>query len=368
MKLSFAHCRLIPVLLALFVFLPVRAQEERDMQWINITALRYSAKGETNPSHALQQYLLIDEATAEQHPDVVDELRTFSEEYSQIMMNQVVPEGLKEMEATLAELKKLAAEHPEFAEAYKEALKQAEETRKEMQGMTDSGASLSVDPAALLKRLTQIAVNKKAYTGYRDIGGGLYLVTEEPVYGSLSDESFTWASMQGDTGYTWGAINYDGKVVIPLKYAYSRSHFADHDIIFMETQAGGNTRAGAYGYDGRVRIPFEYDEYRGWCSLDGNTAVFVKGGKLGWVSLDGKVQQPFEYIWAEEIGGAWMVTKDDRNKGIVDLHGSLIIPLKYKSFWRWDNDEIFMERFDGKLDVYNESGKLLRTDPEPKID
>ena len=338
------------------------------MQWVNITTLRYAAKGETNPSHALQQYLLIDEATAEQHPDVVDELRTFSEEYSQIMMNQVVPEGLKEMEATLAELKKLAAEHPEFAEAYKEALKQAEEAKKEMQGMTDSGASLSVDPAALLKRLTQIAVNKKAYTGYRDIGGGLYLVTEEPVYGSLSDESFTWASMQGDTGYTWGAINYDGKVVIPLKYAYSRSHFADYDIIFMETQAGGGTRAGAYGYDGRIRIPFEYDEYRGWCSLDGNTAVFVKGGKLGWVSLDGKVQQPFEYNWAEEIGGAWMVTKDDRNKGIVDLHGALIIPLKYKSFWRWDNDEIFMERFDGKLDVYNESGKLLRTDPAPEID
>ena len=368
MKHSITHFRLLPALFALFVFLPVFAQEERDMQWVNITALNYAAKGASDPSHALQQYLLIDGAVAEQHGDVVEELRTFSEEYAQIMVNQLIPEGLQELEASLAELKKMAAEHPEFAEAYKEALKQAEEAKKEMQGMTDSGASLSVDPAALLKKLTPLAVNKKAYTGYRDLGDGLYLVTEEPLYGSLSDDSFTWAGVQGDSGYTWGAINADGKVVIPLKYAYCRSHFADYDILFMETQAGGKTRAGAYGYDGRVRIPFEYDEYRGWCSLDGNTAVFVKGGKLGWVSLDGKVQQPFEYIWGEEIGGAWMVTKDDKNMGIVNLHGSLVVPLKYKAFWRWDNDEIFMQRFDGKLDVYNESGKLLRTDPAPKID
>lgn len=336
------------------------------MQWLNITGLNYEAKGGKDPAHALQQYLLMDQAVAGLHEDVIEEYRTFVTEYSQLTMNQVVPEGLKEMEASLAELKKMVAEHPEFAEAYKEALKQAEEARKEMQGMTDSDASLSVDPSALLKKLTQIAVNKKAYTGYRDIGGGLYLVTEEPLYGSLSDESFTWASMQGESGYTWGAISYDGKVVIPLKYAYCRSHFADYDILFMETQVNGKVRAGAYGYDGRVRIPFEYDEYRGWCSLDGNTAVFVKGEKLGWVSLDGKVQQPFEYIWSEEIGDGWMVTKDDKNMGIVDLHGSLVVPLKYKGFWRWDNDEIFMQRFDGKLDVYNEGGKLLRTDPAPQ--
>ena len=360
--------RLLLGILALCAAIPALGQEERDMQWVNITVLRYAAKGETDPSHALQQYLLIDEVVAQQHEDVVEELRTFSEEYAQIMMNQMVPEGLKEMEVTLAELKKMADGHPEFAEAYKEALKQAEQARKEMQGMTDSEASLSVDPAALLKKLTPIAVNKKAYTGYRDIGGGLFLVTEEPLYGSLSDESFTWASMQGDSGYTWGAINYDGKVVIPLKYAYSRSHFADYDIIFMETQAGGSTRAGAYGYDGRIRIPFEYDEYRGWCSLDNDTAVFVKGDKLGWLSLDGKVKQPFEYIWAEEIGGGWMATKDDKNMGIINYKGVLVTPLKYKGYWKYEEDEIFMERFDGKLDVYNESGKLLRTDPAPEID
>ena len=355
-------------LCALCAVLPAVAQEERDMQWVNITTLRYAAKGEKDPSHALQQYLLLDQAAAEPHEDVVEELRTFSEEYAQIMMNQVVPEGMKEIQESLAEMKKQAKEHPELADVLNEAIKAAEETMKELQGMEQPEASLSVDPSALLKKLTQIAVNKKAYTGYRDLGDGLYLVTEEPLYGSLSDDSFTWASVQRDSGYTWGAINADGKVVIPLKYAYCRSHFADYDILFMETQVNGKVRAGAYGYDGRVRIPFEYDEYRGWCSLDGNTAVFVKGGKLGWVSLDGKVQQPFEYIWGEEIGGAWMVTKDDKNMGIVNLHGSLVVPLKYKAFWRWDNDEIFMQRFDGKLDVYNESGKLLRTDPAPKID
>ena len=99
-----------------------------------------------------------------------------------------------------------------------------------------------------------------------------------------------------------------------------------------------------------------------------DTAVFVKGDKLGWLSLDGKVKQPFEYIWGEEIGGGWMVTKDDKNMGVINPKGVLITPLKYKGYWGAEGNEISMWRFDGKLDVYNESGKLLRTDPAPQID
>lgn len=356
--------------LAVFAFcavLPARAQEEREMQWVNVTALHYAATGQKDKTNTLQQYLLIDEAVAEQHEDVVEDMKTFSTEFGQMVVNEIVPESLKEMEESLAQLKKMVQEHPEFADAYKEALKQFEESKKELQGMENPEASLSVDPAALLKRVTQIAVNKKAYTGFKDIGGGLYLVTEEPIYGSMSEDNFTWASQQGDTGFTWGAINYDGKVVIPFKYAYTRADFFDYDIIFLETQVGGKVRAGACGYDGRVRIPFEYDEYRGFCSLENDTAVFIKGDKLGWLSLDGKIKQPFEYTHAEEIGGGWMVSKDDRNYGIIIPDGTLAIPLKYKGFWSW-NDGPLMWRHDGKLDVYDEDYKFVRTDPEPKID
>ena len=155
--------------------------------------------------------------------------------------------------------------------------------------------------------------------------------------------------------------------IFPFKYAYTRADFFDYDIIFLETQVGGKVRAGACGYDGRVRIPFEYDEYRGFCSLENDTAVFIKGDKLGWLSLDGKIKQPFEYTHAEEIGGGWMVSKDDRNYGIIIPDGTLAIPLKYKGFWSW-NDGPLMWRHDGKLDVYDEDYKFVRTDPEPKID
>jgi len=347
--------------------LPAKGQEEREMQWVNVTALHYAATGQKDKANTLQQYLLLDEAVADQHEDIVEQMRTFAEEFGQMMVNEVVPESLKEMEATLEQLKKMAQEHPELADAYKEALKQLEESKKELHGLENPDVSLSVDPATLLKNLTQIAVNKKAYTGFRDIGGGLYLVTEEPIFGTVSEENFTWASQQGDTGFTWGAINYDGKVVIPLKYAFTRADFPDYDVIFLETQTGGKVRAGACGYDGRVRIPFEYDEYRGFCSLENDTAVFVKGDKLGWLSLDGKVKQPFEYTSAEEIGGGWMVSKDDRNYGIIIPDGTLAIPLKYKGYWGWDGGPL-MWCHDGRLDVYDEDYKFVRTAPAPEID
>ena len=96
--------------------------------------------------------------------------------------------------------------------------------------------------------------------------------------------------------------------------------------------------------------------------LDLSQTVF-----FGELSLDGKIKQPFEYTHAEEIGGGWMVSKDDRNYGIIIPDGTLAIPLKYNGFWSW-NDGPLMWRHDGKLDVYDEDYKFVRTDPEPKID
>ena len=149
---------------AVFAFcavLSAYAQEEREMQWVNVTALHYAATGQKDKANTLQQYLLIDEAVAEQHEDIVEDMKTFSTEFGQMVVNEIVPESLKEMEESLEQLKKLVQEHPELSEAYKEALKQCEESKKELQGMENPEVSLSVDPAALLKRVTQIAVNKK---------------------------------------------------------------------------------------------------------------------------------------------------------------------------------------------------------------
>lgn len=78
--------------------------------------------------------------------------------------------------------------------------------------------------------------------------------------------------------------------------------------------------------------------------------------------------QPCVYEKPEPFGSGWSVTKDGTNYGLVDhVNGRLVIPLKYKSVWDNKMDEIFMQRFDKKIDVYTENGfNLIRTIDEPE--
>lgn len=64
--------------------------DEREMDWVNVTVLHFAASGNTDRSNALQQYLLLDNVVAEQHPELNEQLEVFREEYAQRVMNQVV--------------------------------------------------------------------------------------------------------------------------------------------------------------------------------------------------------------------------------------------------------------------------------------
>ena len=90
--------------------------------------------------------------------------------------------------------------------------------------------------------------------------------------------------------------------------------------------------------------------------------MFRKDGKLGMVDFDGKVYQPFEYTFASMFSHGWIVSKDDKNYGVVSREGKLVIPMKYKDYWGSESDIFQMERFDGRLDVYDSAYKLIRTE------
>ena len=163
--------------------------------------------------------------------------------------------------------------------------------------------------------------------------------------------------------YTWGAIDYNGHYVIEPKYSEFNVNKPDEEIIFLQTKdKSGAVRAGACGYDGRVRIPFIYD-YRADVGFGNNICVMSKDGRFGIVNFDGKVVQPFEFTKPGYFAYGWAVSKDGKNYGVIDYQaGKLVIPLKYKCFWSCVDDGFQMQRHDGKLDVYDETFKLIRTE------
>lgn len=347
--------------------LSVAAQEEREMRWENVTALYFAATNGTDRENALQQYLLFDDAVLNDNQELISQYRTFVQEFGQMSLNAAVPEGVKEMDEGIAKVKQIIKEHPELAEELKEQIKELEAQKREFAGyVNDEVKEYTYDPATILKKLTQLAVNKKAYTGCKDIGKGLFAIAEGPCYGPVQVKDISPVFQKGSE-YTWGAIDSNGRQVIPAKYNDFPEFYPDLDIIVLTTKdKSGKFRAGACGYDGRVRIPFIYDEAfkRGSFIWTDNPPkfhlyIFKKDGKYGFIGLDGEVLQPCVYAKIEG-GGFWSVTKDYKNYGLVDdADGRLVVPLEYKGAWV-DDGMVYKKRHDGKVEVCDSSGKLIR--------
>ena len=102
---------------------------ERSLQWYDMSSLNYAASGGTNPTHVLQQHVLIDDAVMEANQELGQQLITFSEEFLQKQVNIVVPQAEKELDEAIARVKQTMKEHPELAATLKEGLKEMEAQR-----------------------------------------------------------------------------------------------------------------------------------------------------------------------------------------------------------------------------------------------
>ena len=303
--------------------------DEREINWLNVTVLHFAASGSTDRSNALQQYLLIDDAVIEQHPELNEQLETFREEYAQRVINQVVPEAEKLLDESLEQLRKVMKEHPELAGQLKEQLKEAEAQRGKLtaEHVKEVG-NYTYQPADILKALTDIAVNKRAYSAYKDLGNGLYGVLTGTSFGPVDPDAFNKPQIPDDQKFTWGVMNKDGAMVIEPKYDEPFGH-PDNDFIILRTLQGGKEMEGAKGYDGRQIVPFIYT----------SIAYFPAG---------------------------LCVSKDGTNYGLVDhTNTRVLIPMKYRNVWSNYDDTVKMSRFDGQLDVYDANFKLIRTEPDP---
>ena len=344
---------------------PVNAQE---MRWENVTVLNFAATGGTDREAALQQYLLFDEAVLDKHRDLLEQFKTFAEEFMQMSLNAEAPKMNKEIDEMIANAKLVMKEHPELADELKEQLKEVERMRGEYNNHADNEVTeYTYDPKEILRKMTAIAVGKRTFTDRRDIGGGLFAVKTGACYGPLEPDAFNRVKTPEKNEYTWGAIDYEGNFIIEPKYGPFRDCWADADFIYLKKKdKNGTAHYGALGYDGRVRIPFIYD-YDEDIDVENGKCVMCKNDMFGIVTLDNKLLLPFEY---KKIKGwkknEWLVAKDGKNWGFMDGNMKIVIPMKYDSLWDGHDNVIEMLRFDKMLDVYDATTfRFLRTIPKP---
>lgn len=341
-------------------------------EWMNITDLHYAASGEfasstdSHPSHVLQQYLLMPEDAIDENDPLYQRLKTFAEEYGQMMLNRGLSDGNNEFAKIKAEMEKMIKEHPEFADEIRAQLREAENQMAEINQMGNpSISSFSVDPAAILRDLKKLAINQKAYSQYQDIGNGLIAVTEAPIYGPLPDSHDIVLNLNDQAGYTWGVIDSDGKTVLAAKYYKIWAYYPDDNIIFLEEkEKDGTTRAGACDYDGHLRIPFIYDFFdsRGYGQT---SACFNKDGHYGFVDFDGRNLAPFVYTTVDNnFGFGWLVSKDGKHIGVVGEDGLEKVKPTYLGLFDVWNGQFKLTREDSLIDVFDENYQLLRTEKD----
>lgn len=344
--------------------------------WVDLSWIHFAATGGTDEDNALLQYMLFTDETMEKNRELFDQLSTLMEEVLQVNINQTLPDHLLEIEKNLKEARENLRDNPQLLAQMDEAMKEFERQKQEaLAQYTNDRRTYSYDPATMLLQLKLLAVNQKVYTGWSEAGNGLYAVTEVPRYASLNENahhSHAKITFDEKDYYRWGLIDGTGRQVLPPRYGQFNTNpivgncYPNDDVMFLYKQeADGKVYAGAVNYKGQVRIPFIYDENRDEVYHHQEFVPFEKNGKVGFVSINGgRVSESFEYVSCKAHAYGWVVSKDGRNYGYVSREtGTLVIPLKYKSLW---NGSPAMERFDGKIDYYDENFRLIRTDNAPE--
>ena len=346
----------------------VHAGAQREMRWENVTALYFAATNGTDRDNALQQYLLFDEAVLNRNLKLYRQYETFAKEFTTMSINASASGVNKEIDDAIAEVKKMMKEHPEMADDLKAQLKEIERMRGEYNGhVNEDVKEYTYDPKELLMKLTNIAVGKRTYTAYKDIGRGLYAVQTGACYGPLEPDAFKRTKTPEKYEYTWGAIDYDGNVILKPIYGDVDDRESWGMIFLAIKDKSGTVRLGACGYDGRVRIPFVYTGCMGYHDGgDNGICAYTKGDKWGFVDFDNKMLFPFEFARVK-YRAYFQVSKDGKNFGIIDDGlAKMVVPMKYKGIWSYMETYLEMERFDDKIDCYDKKTfRLVKTIPRP---
>lgn len=119
----------------------------------------------------------------------------------------------------------------------------------------------------------------------------------------------------------YGVVNSKGKVIIPTVYKVVYPNVEKGTIMAMDT-------LGKWGYidfENKIVIKLVYDEL---ARFDAAKYFFKRDGQYGIMNTKEKVLKKFKYKTMRKEGDFFVVT-ENRLKGIVDVEGNILLPIKY---------------------------------------
>ncbi|OQB13730.1 MAG: KWG Leptospira [Firmicutes bacterium ADurb.Bin193] len=184
-----------------------------------------------------------------------------------------------------------------------------------------------------------------------------------PCYDFMND-SFTEGLIGVKSFDKWGAIDKEGKVVIPVKY------FEYQQVLCFED-----------GLAAVIMGTERFDPQGKWVYINKNDEVvldipglsraepfsegraFVKtkeSGKWGIIDTKGNfIVEPIFEVAASFSEGLAAVMADNKY-GYVDLNGNVVIPYQYDTAWDFENKKAKVEK-DGKQYYIDKRGKVLKS-------
>jgi len=207
----------------------------------------------------------------------------------------------------------------------------------------------------ILLSYDRIPISRNGKYGYKN-GLGITVIPYKYDYA----DSFFADIAKVQLNKKWGFINQSGEIIIPIKYDYANTFFKNDDLVYVKL----NEKWGFIDKNGNTIIPHKYDEA---CSFDRNgLANVMLNEKWGVIDKNGNTIIPHKYdgigsfsegLLAVGLNGIWGYidesdnyiispkyhTADEFNKGlarviindkwgIIDKAGTTIIPCQYDLF------------------------------------
>lgn len=185
------------------------------------------------------------------------------------------------------------------------------------------------------------------YFGMRDGEGN---IITQPIYFGMMHFKGEVCIVTNEEG-KYGAIDYDGKEIFPLKFDYLDYEPTHNQYIFSENENFGLMK------DGKIIIPAQYQLIS---FLNNGYAIFTENYKNGIVDESNKVIVPAKHNSIQETSSTLFVNMDE--KGNYSLHrisDGKEIASKYDLISLSQDSDLVLVQKNNKYGYMNKDGKII---------
>ncbi|MGP9669571.1 WG repeat-containing protein, partial [Psychrobacter sp. AOP31-A1-22] len=147
---------------------------------------------------------------------------------------------------------------------------------------------------------------------------------------------------------TYGFVNNQGEVVIPLKFDYAEGFVNGVSSVSL------NSQWGLIDTTGYLVIPNQYEHVSGFSDGLARASIYDSDSRYGFLNAYNKIVIPFEYSYAEDFHDGYAIVGRDGKTGVIDKNNNIVVPMKrYDYIFHTDSHEPETEDWQFRVGTYN---------------